>query len=272
MKLGQANEASEPIFMIFVYQSRVKNVAPGAPNLPLFLHPYNGAWSASPTGVLSVPSRPYVKSGLEVATDDVAKAGASCRRTSRFGRSVVETPAKSTSKRGCRHCRGVPTSDHRSFHGPSHQKAACSRTGVCHVQHCRRDTARIAVSDDATLLRRHREEVKGPLLSDAVKAPVGDALWTPCPYRSRQPVALDEQALAYFVQRDNWRLPSLVQLINFTFGCPKGYLSRLQLGNGRSLCGRGYLCGPCSPTSFPRHSIDFQLGVDAYDVHVEQKL
>lgn len=132
--------------------------------------------------MLSAPSHPYVKSGLEVATDNVAKAGASCSRTSQYRQLVAEMPTKSTSER--RRC-GFPTPDHQSFHGPSHWRGACGRTSVCHVQRHRRDTARIAVDNDETLLQRSRAEVKGPLLSVAMKAPVGYALWTPCPHRSQ---------------------------------------------------------------------------------------
>ncbi|KAM7282358.1 hypothetical protein ISCGN_002508 [Ixodes scapularis] len=68
-----------------------------------------GAWIASPAGVFSVLSRPYIKSGPDVAANDVAEAGVSCCCLSRSWRLAVEMLAKSTGEGECRGLHGVPT-------------------------------------------------------------------------------------------------------------------------------------------------------------------
>lgn len=118
-------------------------------------------WSVT-LGVFSVLSHPYMKSGLEIATKDVRKAGASGSRMSRSWRLVVNMLAKSTRERECR-CRfGVPTPVSRSFRELSNWSATCSRTGVCHICHRCWDTARIATSNSMTLLWRDEAEIEGP--------------------------------------------------------------------------------------------------------------
>ncbi|CAN7986841.1 unnamed protein product, partial [Ixodes pacificus] len=69
-----------------------------------------GACNMSPTDVFSVQLRPCLESGPQVATKDVAKAGASCCQTSRSWRSDVEVPEKSMRECECCHRRSATLS------------------------------------------------------------------------------------------------------------------------------------------------------------------
>lgn len=72
-------------------------------------------------------------------------------------------PAESGSKRECFCRHGAPTPGCRSFRGLPGRRATRSETGACLVHRRRCDTAGISISDGATLLRRRRAEIEGPL-------------------------------------------------------------------------------------------------------------
>lgn len=79
---------------------------------------YQDVQNAPLTVVLSVPSRPRIQSGSEVATNDVARAG-----TSR-GQTIAEVPAKSMSERKRRRRCSVTGPGCSNFRGLSSRKQA----------------------------------------------------------------------------------------------------------------------------------------------------
>lgn len=69
----------------------------------------------------------------------------------------------------------APTPGYQSFRGFLSRKVPCSRTGICQIHHCSRDTASVSV----TFRRLHRTKIEGALFRTLTRV-VGTAPLSIC--------------------------------------------------------------------------------------------